>query len=125
MKTTSLSFCLATIAIITLYNPKHAAAQADCDYPTRFCCDFFLDLPAGFTGETTESIYPNKQVTVTVEKCEGPFKVVITNQDGTTEPIKTYERTAASSDTMYIERPEPPYDLEMLVQTVYGAKEAK
>ena len=125
MKTTTLSFCLATIAILMFFNPNQATAQSNCEYPTRFCCDFVLDLPAGFTGEMTENIYPKKKATVTADNCEGPFKVVITNADGTTEPVKTYERTAAISDTMYIEQPEPPYDLEMFVQTVYGAKEIK
>ncbi|MCF8276423.1 MAG: hypothetical protein K9J17_06795 [Flavobacteriales bacterium] len=125
MKTNTLSFCLATIAIIMFSNPKQATAQANCDYPTRFCCDFYIDLPAGFTGEKTQSIYPKKKATITAEKCEGPFKVVITNQDGSTEAVKIYERSTATSDTMYIEQPEPPYDLQMFVQMVYGATEIK
>ncbi len=125
MKTSTLPLCFATIILLSFSNSNQASAQSDCDYPTRFCCEFVLDLPAGFTGELTENIYPKKKATVTAENCEGPFNVVITNADGTTEPARTYERTAATSDTMYIEQPEPPYDLQMLVQTVYGVKEVK
>lgn len=96
--------------------------KSTCDFPTRFCCEIAVDVPAGFTGEMTESVYPDRLATITTESCEGPFKVVVTNEDGTVHSSKTYTRGEAFIDTMYIEQPEPPYDLAMIVKEVYKAE---
>ena len=72
----------------------------------------------------TEDIYPDRKATVTAVNCSGPFKIVITNADGTVEPEKTYIQGAAIVDTAYIEQPEPTYYLQIIVKTVHRATEA-
>jgi hypothetical protein len=122
MKTTAL-FLSTSIAICAFLTS--CGDTQTCDHATRISCDFYLDIPAGFTGEMTQGVYPNRTATVTAQKCEGPFEITLTNADGTVEPVKTYSRGEATVDTSYIEQPEPPYELKMVVETVYRAKEVE
>lgn len=122
MKNLTVTSCLLAIAICIL---SSCATKPSCDHKTLICCDFMLDIPAGFTGEMTEDVYLERTATVTAENCEGPFKIVLTNADGTVEPAKIFERGELTADTMYIEQPDPPYDLAMHVETIYRAKEVK
>ena len=122
MKTTTLSICL-TFGLIAMFS--QSKAQTNCEYPIRIGYDFSLDLPAGFSGKQDFKVYMNKVATVSAKSCEGPFSVVITEADGTVKPAIIFNRGEAVSDTSYIEAPEPPYDLHMLVETVYRAVEVK
>lgn len=124
MKTTTLSICFA-LGLSTVSICQVGFAQTDCEYRTRIEYDFPLDLPPGFTGSKDFNTHGGRTINVATKSCEGPFTVVLTLADGSSLPSRTFVRGNAVSDTMYIEMPDPPYDLQMHVETVYKATEVK
>lgn len=119
MKKTLTSICsVLAIAAIT-----SCASKPVCDHPTRLFGSFLIDIPADFDGLYEEEMYGGKKAVITGKDCNGPFNLKMILSDGTIELDKNYKKGELTSDTVYIEEPAPPYDLEMHVDVVYDGVE--
>lgn len=99
------------------------ASKPACDHPIRLFGSLLIDIPADFNGKYEEEMYGGKKAVITGADCNGPFDLKMILPDGTIELDKTYKKGELTSDTVYIENPTPPYDLEMHVDVVYDSIE--
>lgn len=118
MKTKILTICLLSCLALASCDQ-----QVPCDYPVRFIGNYFVDIPADFDGRYERDTYGGKRAVVTAKDCNGPFNLQIISEDGTIEIDKKFSKGELTVDTVYIESPEPPYDLEMHAEKVYKAVE--
>ena len=100
--------------------PLSSIGQDKCGHPTRFK-KWYIDVPVDFSGSMTEKRNDGEmiEVTVSAESCDGPFTVLVKKEDGTVKGEYEYERGELVEDKQYIENPEPPYNLEVVIDTVY------
>lgn len=117
MKTTLTIVC-SSLSLLMFFG---CSDTPSCDHPTRLFSNFLIDVPADFSGTYEEEIYGGKKAIVTAKNCNGPFHVKLILANGSIETEMTFEKGELIVDSVYVESPDPPYDLHLLTDTVYDS----